>query len=282
MCSAHFRDFSAAEIATLACTLNVLKFKRDDTIVYQGEPATFFAVVLEGTLAPMVNGEPLANMARGVGELVGELALFSGGHRQVRPSRRTAAGAWRHSTHLYLKEPAALSLSRTCSLRLDRPPILTFRRRSWAWPLPLPQPFGVTHGHALNRTPYPLPNLQASLMGTADGFLAVFTFAELERLRTSAEEAQCSIGRKLNHQLACAALSKQLEQEGGRTLDSLTDDERQERLIELRLQQAAQKWGERAAGEQGTRKVRTPACSCLDLSSSLQLAFTFVAVLLFT
>lgn len=118
-CSAHFTDFSADELVTLARTLAVLHFKADETILFQGEwrtdltnrlygcwlhlatsyfpesctapcgssragePATFFAVVLEGALAPIVDGTALKDNARGVGELVGELALFHGGTRQA-------------------------------------------------------------------------------------------------------------------------------------------------------------------------------------------------------
>ena len=47
-CSKYFCDFSPQELVTLARTLTVLHFQVEDTVLYQGEPATFFAVVLEG------------------------------------------------------------------------------------------------------------------------------------------------------------------------------------------------------------------------------------------
>ena len=56
-CSAHFRDFAPAELVTLANTLTVMHFKDGDTLLCQGEPATFFGVVLEGSVAPVVNSE---------------------------------------------------------------------------------------------------------------------------------------------------------------------------------------------------------------------------------
>ena len=53
------------------------------------------------------------------------------------------------------------------------------------------------------------------------------------------------VGKKLNLQLARAALAKRLEAEG-KSLESLSDADLQERLVELRLKQAEQKWIERA------------------------------------
>ena len=181
-CSAHFRNFSPSELVTLARTLSVLRYKVDETLMYQGEPATFFAVVLAGSVAPIVNMQTLHDKARGVGELVGELSLFNGGTRQ------------------------------------------------------------------------------ASMVGTADGFLALFLFEELAKLKSSADAQQVAIAKKLNHQLARAALAKEIE----RTGQTLSEIEEQERLVELRVAQEAQHWevgggggGEGGSGSDGKGKLES-------------------------
>ena len=62
-CSAHFNNFTPTELVTLARTLAVLHFKAEEKILLQGEPATFFAVVLEGALAPVVDGRTLTDLS---------------------------------------------------------------------------------------------------------------------------------------------------------------------------------------------------------------------------
>ena len=37
--------------------LTILHFRERETVLYQGEPATFFGVVLKGALVPVVGGE---------------------------------------------------------------------------------------------------------------------------------------------------------------------------------------------------------------------------------
>lgn len=91
---------------------------------------------------------------------------------------------------------------------------------------------------------------QASLVGVADGFLAVIKFEELERLRASNDQGHMAIARRLNHQLARAALSKELEASGV-SLSSLSEVEIQERLLELRMRQASQRWGAAASAGGG-------------------------------
>lgn len=57
--SAFFTGFELAELQHLAHTITVLQFKEGDVIVTQGEPATFFGLVLEGALAPEVDSKLL-------------------------------------------------------------------------------------------------------------------------------------------------------------------------------------------------------------------------------
>ena len=56
--------------------------------------------------------------------------------------------------------------------------------------------------------------LQVSLIGEEEGYLAVFQFRQLERLKTSNPE----LANKMNVQLATAALSKRYEQKGGQRM----------------------------------------------------------------
>ena len=58
---------------TLAKELTILRFKEGDTVLYQGEPATFFGVLLKGELVPVVGGERLTQSQRGIGEVIGEV-----------------------------------------------------------------------------------------------------------------------------------------------------------------------------------------------------------------
>ena len=174
-CCKLLKGLSALELVTLASIIHVLNFQLDDTVIYQGEPATFFAVVLEGSVAPVVNMKTLTEASRGVGSVVGELALFAGGVRQ------------------------------------------------------------------------------ASLIGTAAGFLAVFRFDELTRLRNSSDASHVEVAKKLNHQLARAALSKNLEAEG-RALAELSEIDVQEMIVDLRLQQAAQNWTVAAGSGEGKKQ----------------------------
>ena len=113
---------------TLAKELTILRFKEGDTVLYQGEPATFFGVLLKGELVPVVGGERLTQSQRGIGEVIGEMSLFTGGTRNV------------------------------------------------------------------------------SVEAAADGYLAVFSFAQLELL----QRANRSLADKLVRQLALAALEKQM------------------------------------------------------------------------
>ena len=81
-CSKHFSDFDFQQLIDLAKELTILYFKEGETVLFQGEPATFFGVILKGALVPVVGAEAVGT-ARGVGEVIGEMALFSGGTRNV-------------------------------------------------------------------------------------------------------------------------------------------------------------------------------------------------------
>ena len=117
---------------TLARELTILHFKEGETVLFQGEPATFFGVILKGALVPVVGHERMAQAQRGVGEVIGEMSLFTGGTRNV------------------------------------------------------------------------------SVEAAADGYLAVFSFAQLEAL----QRTNRGLADKLARQLALAALEKQMQTDG--------------------------------------------------------------------
>lgn len=78
----YFSDFDFQQLIILARELTVVHFRAGETVLFQGEPATFFGVVLKGSLVPVV-GDQVMGRERGVGDVVGEMALFSGGTRNV-------------------------------------------------------------------------------------------------------------------------------------------------------------------------------------------------------
>ena len=52
-CSQYFRDFDFQQLLTLAHELSVLEFVEGEKIFVENEQATFFGVILEGSLAPV-------------------------------------------------------------------------------------------------------------------------------------------------------------------------------------------------------------------------------------
>ena len=52
-CSQYFRDFDFQQLLTLAHELSVLEFVEGEKIIVEDEQATFFGVILEGSLAPV-------------------------------------------------------------------------------------------------------------------------------------------------------------------------------------------------------------------------------------
>eukprot|EP00966_Prymnesium_polylepis_P001593 36826-Prymnesium_polylepis.1 len=78
--SAYFKDFDFQQLIDLSHNLSIIEFKKGDTVFSQGEPATFYAVLLQGTLKPVAGGQQVGTN-RVVGELLGEMALFEGGTR---------------------------------------------------------------------------------------------------------------------------------------------------------------------------------------------------------
>ena len=128
--SPYFRDFDFQQLLDLSDELTILHFRAGETVLFQGQPATFFGVLLQGSLLPVVGDAPVGEQ-RAVGDIIGEMALFSGGTRNV------------------------------------------------------------------------------SMVATADGYLAVVQFAQLEQLKGS----NPGLADKINDQLARAALSKQIENE---------------------------------------------------------------------
>ncbi|KAL1521224.1 hypothetical protein AB1Y20_022773 [Prymnesium parvum] len=79
--SQWFHGFARDELQTLARTLTVLEFAAGDLILQHGETASFFGLMLEGSLAPQVDGSVLSAQPRGIGEIIGEMSLFTGGIR---------------------------------------------------------------------------------------------------------------------------------------------------------------------------------------------------------
>ena len=65
-CSKYFTDFDFQQLITLAKELTILHFREREVVLCQGEPATFFGVVLKGALVPVV-GDAKMGAARGVG-----------------------------------------------------------------------------------------------------------------------------------------------------------------------------------------------------------------------
>ena len=59
----------------------VQRFQRDETLMRLGEAATFFGIVLQGTVA-VRQGDTVAAL-KYPGDLLGELALFNGGLRSA-------------------------------------------------------------------------------------------------------------------------------------------------------------------------------------------------------
>ena len=52
-CSKYFCDFDFQQLLTLAHELSVLEFVEGEKIIVENEQATFFGVILEGSLAPV-------------------------------------------------------------------------------------------------------------------------------------------------------------------------------------------------------------------------------------
>ena len=80
--SEYFQDFDFQQLIDLAKALSILYFTQGETILFQGEPATFFGVVLKGAVIPIVGERRIGN-PRGTGEVIGETSLFTGGTRNA-------------------------------------------------------------------------------------------------------------------------------------------------------------------------------------------------------
>ena len=80
--SKYFSDFDFQQLIDLARELTILYFNEGETVLCQGEPATFFGVVLKGAVIPVVGDQRIGN-PRGTGEVIGETSLFTGGTRNA-------------------------------------------------------------------------------------------------------------------------------------------------------------------------------------------------------
>jgi CRP-like cAMP-binding protein len=78
----QWRGFSSSELEQLveARGLSLQRFERGELVMKRGEAATFFGVVLQGTLAIDVGDTKFLKYP---GQLVGEMALFNGGLRSA-------------------------------------------------------------------------------------------------------------------------------------------------------------------------------------------------------
>jgi len=75
------KNFSEDEIKVLVSAMSVCRFRENDVIMKKGEKATFFTIILDGSLRYQLGEKNLGVSAEG--ELLGELALFTGGQRNV-------------------------------------------------------------------------------------------------------------------------------------------------------------------------------------------------------
>lgn len=77
----YFKPFSEIDLQCLAKVLVVLKFTKGETIIQNGETASFFGVVLKGSLKALINNRKIQDIDKG--QLVGEMSLFTGGVRNA-------------------------------------------------------------------------------------------------------------------------------------------------------------------------------------------------------
>ena len=169
--SRYFSDFDFQQLIDLAKELTILYFDDGETVLTQGEPATFFGVVLQGAVVAVVNSVRMGT-ARGVGEVIGESSLFAGGTRN------------------------------------------------------------------------------ASIVATAGGYLAVFSFAQLDNLFSS----NPSLAKKLSRQLALATIDKQAEMERR----PRSTEERERGVSELLVRQQQRHWSSHAsAANSGTQPAES-------------------------
>ena len=74
-----FSDFSSNTIEKLYEICDIIPFRENDTIVQQGEEASWVGFLIEGDLSIIVSGREVARQAEG--EIIGELSVLEGGKR---------------------------------------------------------------------------------------------------------------------------------------------------------------------------------------------------------
>ena len=77
------REFDAEELEQLAADATHVRFEKGETVIYEGEAATFWAVLLEGSLDVHLGDDDTPIASRGVGSVLGEASLFGGGLRNA-------------------------------------------------------------------------------------------------------------------------------------------------------------------------------------------------------
>lgn len=71
-------ELDATDIDVLAKVMTALSFQKNDPIITEGEKSSFFAIILEGTLAVTIGNKEIPLQA---GSLLGEISYFEGGTR---------------------------------------------------------------------------------------------------------------------------------------------------------------------------------------------------------
>ena len=88
--STFWHGFLPEEIEELSSAVSILTLKAGDQYISSGDPADFVALQIRGTSSVIVGGDMVASIP--MGELVGELSMFTGGHRtaDIMVSSKTA------------------------------------------------------------------------------------------------------------------------------------------------------------------------------------------------
>ena len=75
------QEFTGHNLLDLVGLLDIHHTEKGDTVIQQGEEATWFGVLLEGELEVLVNGNSVAIM--GPGAVMGELGFLESGHART-------------------------------------------------------------------------------------------------------------------------------------------------------------------------------------------------------
>lgn len=79
--STHFRGFDESEVRRLAAAMSVVEFKEGEKIIEKGEEASWFGILLRGTMRAVISEDVSFPIARG--EFLGEQAVFESSIRSA-------------------------------------------------------------------------------------------------------------------------------------------------------------------------------------------------------